>query len=103
MIAQLGERQTEDLKVPGSIPGRGMFFLFLNPYIYSGIPFHSIHSHIQHRWGLGNFHYTLLSILDLLVFYSLCLFFNFNILFPDPLISTPPGKKTNLYLLLFAF
>ena len=22
-IAQLGERQTEDLKVPGSIPGRG--------------------------------------------------------------------------------
>ena len=30
-IAQLGERQTEDLKVPGSIPGRGMnlFFDFL--------------------------------------------------------------------------
>ena len=24
MIAQLGERQTEDLKVPGSIPGHGM-------------------------------------------------------------------------------
>ena len=24
-IAQSGERQTEDLKVPGSIPGRGMF------------------------------------------------------------------------------
>ena len=24
-IAQLGERQTEDLKVPGSIPGLGMF------------------------------------------------------------------------------
>ena len=24
-IAQLGERQTEDLKVPGSIPGHGMF------------------------------------------------------------------------------
>ena len=23
-IAQLGERQTEDLKVPGSIPGGGM-------------------------------------------------------------------------------
>ena len=23
-IAQLGERQTEDLKVPGSIPGRGI-------------------------------------------------------------------------------
>ena len=24
-IAQLGERQTEDLKVPGSIPGFGTF------------------------------------------------------------------------------
>ena len=32
-IAQLGERQTEDLKVPGSIPGGGItfrrFFLLL--------------------------------------------------------------------------
>ena len=27
VIAQLGERQTEDLKVPGSIPGRGSFCL----------------------------------------------------------------------------
>lgn len=27
-IAQLGERQTEDLKVPGSIPGLGTLFLF---------------------------------------------------------------------------
>ena len=25
-IAQSGERQTEDLKVPGSIPGRGTVF-----------------------------------------------------------------------------
>ena len=25
-IAQLGERQTEDLKVPGSIPGLGIYF-----------------------------------------------------------------------------
>ena len=25
-IAQLGERQTEDLKVPGSIPGHGRIF-----------------------------------------------------------------------------
>ena len=25
-IAQLGERQTEDLKVPGSIPGLGIAF-----------------------------------------------------------------------------
>ena len=30
VIAQLGERQTEDLKVPGSIPGRGMFFYVLD-------------------------------------------------------------------------
>ena len=29
-IAQLGERQTEDLKVPGSIPGGGTFW-FLRP------------------------------------------------------------------------
>ena len=28
-IAQLGERQTEDLKVPGSIPGRGNKVLFI--------------------------------------------------------------------------
>ena len=28
VIAQLGERQTEDLKVPGSIPGRGSVFYF---------------------------------------------------------------------------
>ena len=27
-IAQLGERQTEDLKVPGSIPGLGIFLIF---------------------------------------------------------------------------
>ena len=45
-IAQLGERQTEDLKVPGSIPGGGirLFSSFLKPkrnrflhasYVYS--------------------------------------------------------------------
>ena len=27
-VAQLGERQTEDLKVPGSIPGVGIAFYF---------------------------------------------------------------------------
>ena len=27
-IAQLGERQTEDLKVPGSIPGGGILIFF---------------------------------------------------------------------------
>ena len=26
-IAQLGERQTEDLKVPGSIPGLGILYI----------------------------------------------------------------------------
>ncbi len=33
-VAQLGERQTEDLNVPGSSPGLGMFLpvkLFLSP------------------------------------------------------------------------
>ena len=33
-IAQLGERQTEDLKVPGSIPGGGRLF-FNSVYYYS--------------------------------------------------------------------
>ena len=28
VIAQLGERQTEDLKVSGSIPDRGSIFIF---------------------------------------------------------------------------
>ena len=36
-IAQLGERQTEDLKVPGSIPGGGIFlFLF---FLYKKLMF----------------------------------------------------------------
>ena len=38
VIAQLGERQTEDLKVPGSIPGRGIFlfsFFLEELHIYS--------------------------------------------------------------------
>ena len=33
-IAQLGERQTEDLKVPGSIPGRGIFSCFWLSFWY---------------------------------------------------------------------
>jgi hypothetical protein len=32
-IAQLGERQTEDLKVPGSIPGLGILFSNYNIHI----------------------------------------------------------------------
>ena len=31
-IAQLGERQTEDLKVPGSIPGGGSDNFFTAPF-----------------------------------------------------------------------
>ena len=35
VIAQLGERQTEDLKVPGSIPGRGRFLkIFTGIFIF---------------------------------------------------------------------
>ena len=36
-IAQLGERQTEDLKVPGSIPGGGRYVflkLFVDDFIF---------------------------------------------------------------------
>ena len=35
-IAQLGERQTEDLKVPGSIPGLGMSALAPEDWRASG-------------------------------------------------------------------
>ena len=40
-IAQLGERQTEDLKVPGSIPGGGnlqfsFFFKVVIDIVFSG-------------------------------------------------------------------
>ena len=34
-IAQLGERQTEDLKVPGSIPGLGTWYMAR--YTYAGM------------------------------------------------------------------
>ena len=51
-IAQLGERQTEDLKVPGSIPGFGIkfyiffrkimpFFLLIKPEFIGRDKFHS--------------------------------------------------------------
>ena len=36
-IAQLGERQTEDLKVPGSIPGRGSSFLLQSVFASSSV------------------------------------------------------------------
>ncbi len=35
-IAQLGERQTEDLKVPGSIPGLGTFCVLVKSRRRSG-------------------------------------------------------------------
>ena len=34
VIAQLGERYTKDLKVPGSIPGRGKILLALPFFLY---------------------------------------------------------------------
>ena len=34
-IAQLGERETEDLKVPGSIPGFGKSFYFFIYYKFN--------------------------------------------------------------------
>ncbi len=33
-IAQLGERQTEDLKVPGSIPGGGIYITYVYIFMY---------------------------------------------------------------------
>ena len=38
MIAQLGERQTEDLKVPGSIPGRGIVLQHIQAALISNEP-----------------------------------------------------------------
>ena len=35
VIAQLGERQTEDLKVPGSSPGCGMFSCLVMPVTHT--------------------------------------------------------------------
>ena len=40
VIAQLGERQTEDLKVTGSIPVRGNFFFFLFVFLVYCIIMH---------------------------------------------------------------
>ena len=39
-IAQLGERQTEDLKVPGSIPGLGIFHFNSSNSSHMDGPFH---------------------------------------------------------------
>ena len=69
-IAQLGERQTEDLKVPGSIPGLGIYSVFLGLLVSASRKvLHSLHqlarfqfiaSDMPHpvgydpnRWGCG--------------------------------------------------
>ena len=44
-IAQLGERQTEDLKVPGSIPAGPTIFLF-----FRQVPLHG-HSFVHPPWA----------------------------------------------------
>ena len=41
-LAQLGERQTEDLKVPGSIPGGGTFCYVRLPLGRRSIPTHHL-------------------------------------------------------------
>ena len=47
VIAQLGERQTEDLKVPGSIPGRGIvFFIFQSRVSGSGRDCNILYIHL---------------------------------------------------------
>ena len=38
-IAQLGERQTEDLEVPGSIPGYGNCFRWVFLKLFGSTPF----------------------------------------------------------------
>ena len=44
VIAQLGERQTEDLEVPGSIPGHGTFsFVEWNPRFGRFVPRKTAH------------------------------------------------------------
>ena len=55
MIAQLGERQTEDLKVPGSIPGRGsVLFFILHTFLHPG-SFVSNFSHISKCYSKSGF------------------------------------------------
>ena len=46
-IAQLGERQTEDLKVPGSIPGLGSFAAPVSRFAL--VPYLVLHGVSTHR------------------------------------------------------
>ena len=52
-IAQLGERQTEDLKVPGSIPGGGIFLnFFYEREIFVNFHFLGLEKFLQIFWTL---------------------------------------------------
>ena len=62
-IAQLGERQTEDLKVPGSIPGRGTFSCFWLSFWYVCVSIY---------WLVGLLIGLSVSLIDRVV--SVCLF-----------------------------
>ena len=48
-IAQLGERQTEDLKVPGSIPGHGRYFFQMHRNASKFVTAKSVTSHTGNR------------------------------------------------------
>ena len=52
-IAQLGERQTEDLKVPGSIPGLGTHLFTLLGVWASGFRHLLVHVFAQLRFSSG--------------------------------------------------
>ncbi|CAI5724355.1 unnamed protein product [Peronospora farinosa] len=62
-VAQLGERQTEDLKVPGSIPGRGTFarvsgrlvafFALFSTFFHVFPHLSCLHSSISHQDRAG--------------------------------------------------
>ena len=79
-IAQLGERQTEDLKVPGSIPGGGIFVEIPTVFCFFGnhsfqkilsviIKVRSIHHYIitkigsLHTWKCNGFIFYLRMVL----------------------------------------
>ena len=55
-IAQLGERQTEDLKVPGSIPGLGMlcYVRAYRPLIWKAISSETVARHRALFWNLSS-------------------------------------------------
>ena len=52
-IAQLGERQTEDLKVPGSIPGRGISLSLSHSQLTNVHPKLAVHWRFSKRLNVG--------------------------------------------------